>query len=228
MRRAATLLLIPLFFLTRSALTESQLSPEQAIQMMRAQAEQRAQEEDFQQPKKPQLPKNRAVKGSLTAPITIVEYSDFQCPYCSKGAANIEALRQKYGKKIVVMFKHLPLPFHPHAMPAAQYYEAIAIQSTEKAHRFHDAIFQNQREFTAKGVDYLESTAKGLGVKMEKLKKDLSSDEVKKRIDSDISEAKTFGFSGTPGYVVAGVRLFGAYPVEAFSEIIDRRLAQKK
>lgn len=228
MRVIVVLFLLSFFSTFASAENQGQLSPEQAIQMMRAQAEVKAREEDFNSPKKPAMPKDRIVKGSRSAPIQLVEYSDFQCPYCSRGADNVETLRKKYGKKLVVMFKHLPLNFHQYAMPAAKFYEAIALQSADKAHQFHDKVFKEQPSLTAKGLAFLEETAKDLKVNMEKLKKDAESDVVKKRIEADMAEAKDLGFSGTPGYVVAGVRFFGAYPPEELSQVIDRRLAQKK
>jgi len=202
-------------------------SPDEAVRMMQVQAEMRRMEEDFKNPVKVTIEKGRATLGDKNAPITIFEFSDFQCPFCQRGYETVEALRQKYGKKVLFMFRHLPLSFHPLAMPAAKYYEAINMQAGAKAYKFHDTVFKNQSQFVSEGEKYLEATAKKLGVNMTKLKKDLESETVKNRIASDMAEAQKLGLSGTPGFVAAGVRVAGAYPPEHFIQIIDRRLAEK-
>ena len=202
-------------------------SPDEAVRMMQIQAEMRRMEEDFKTPVKVTIEKGRATLGNASAPIHIIEFSDFQCPFCQRGFDTVEALRQKYGKKVFFMFRHLPLSFHPLAMPAAKYFEAINLQGGAKAYKFHDTVFKNQSQFVAEGEKFLEATAKKLGVNMTKLKKDLESDTVKKRIESDQAEAQKLGLSGTPGFVAAGVRVAGAYPPEHFIQIIDRRLAEK-
>lgn len=225
----AFILVAVILIASPSANAESKAqNPEDMIRMYQAQKEAQRIDEDFALPKTVETAKNRASLGDRKAPITIVEYSDFQCPYCKNGAENVETIRKKYGKKIFFVFKHLPLNFHALAMPAAKYFEAIAIQNGKKAYEFHDALFKNQNEFVAGGEKWMEERAKKLGVNMTKLKQDLASEEVKKRIDGDMAQARDLGFSGTPGYLVAGVRLAGAYPVEQFTAIIDRRLEDAK
>jgi protein-disulfide isomerase len=200
----------------------------ETIQRLRMQAEQERMEKEFAQPKEPVIEKDRAVIGTKSAPITIVAYSDFQCPYCKNGFNTIETVRKKYGSKIRFMFKHFPLSMHPMAMPAAKRFEAIALQSSQKAYRFHDAVFKNQDGLTTGGEKFLDGLAKKIGANVEKMKKDLDSDTVKKHIDSDMAEAQKFGISGTPGFIVAGIGLYGAYPPEAFYAVIDRRLKGQK
>ena len=95
----------------------------------------------------PVIEDSRVIVGAKNAPITIVEYSDFECPYCSRGFATVKQLLSEYKGQIRFVFKHLPLDFHPLAKPAALYYEAIALQSHEKAIKFHDKIFENQNVF---------------------------------------------------------------------------------
>ncbi len=199
----------------------------QFLQMMQQKAEADQRESEFKNPKKPKVSADRAVLGSLSAPIIIVAYSDFQCPYCSRGASTIEEVRKKYGKKVAFIFKHLPLPFHSMAQPAAEYFEAIAIQEPAKAYKFHDEVFKNQQELQSGGEKLLADIAKKVGADMERLKKDLKSPKVQKRIEEDKAEAKAFDISGTPGFIVAGVSLKGAYPVQSFEEIIERRLKGK-
>lgn len=191
------------------------------------QAEQERMEEEFKNPKTPEIGKNRAIFGADDAKVTIVEYSDFQCPYCARGFQTVEQVLEEYGDKVRVVYKHLPLDFHPMAMPAAKYFEAIALQDEAKAKKFHDLIFQNQGELKGDGEKFLQQTAKKVGADMAKLKKDLDSKEVTSRIESDMAEAKKFGFSGTPGFLINGVSVRGAYPFPEFKKIIDRHLGEK-
>lgn len=192
------------------------------------QAEEKRMEEEFKSPKQAKIDESRVFFGPKSAPITIVEYSDFECPYCSKGYENLREVRKMYGDKVRVVYKHLPLDFHPLAMPAAKYYEALALQLPDKVEKFHDEIFENQRTFKEKREDFLKDTAKKLGANMTKLLKDLESETVKARIAADMEEAKAFGFSGTPGFLINGVSLKGAYPPPFFQKIIDRHLGTSK
>lgn len=189
-----------------------------------AKAEEDRMEEEFSNPKTPEVSEDRAIFGPKSASVTIVEYSDFQCPYCSRGYETIKEVMEAYGDKVRVIYKHLPLDFHDQAMPAAKYYEAIALQDTSKAKKFHDMIFENQQKLGSGKEKFLEETAKKVGANMSKLKKDLDSKEVSSRIESDMAEAKKFGFSGTPGFLVNGVSVRGAYPFPEFKKIIDRHL----
>lgn len=184
-------------------------------------------DEEFKNPKKPEINEERAMVGSKDAPIVLVEYSDFQCPYCSRGYQTVMEVKKKYGDKIRFHFKHLPLDFHPLAMPAAEWFEAIALQSPEKAYKFHDKIFENQDKLNSGKEKFLESAAKEAGADVAKAKKDLKSEKVQARIKADMEEARKFEFSGTPGFLINGISLKGAYPTPEFEKIIDRMLAGK-
>ena len=181
--------------------------------------EKRQFDEAFKNPLKPSVTKNTRVRGSKSAKFTLVEYSDFQCPYCKRGYQNVETLRKKYGSSLRLVYKHLPLNFHPEAMPAAKHMEAIGLQSEEKAWKFHDTLFENQDKL---GQELYKKTAQELGVDMDRLAKDLESEEVSHRVEADMEEAKRFGFTGTPGYLLNGIPVRGAYPVEHFDAIIAR------
>jgi protein-disulfide isomerase len=183
-------------------------------------------EEEFANPKVPVIDEKRVIFGNMKAPITIVEYSDFECPYCTRGYNTIKQVMQEYGDKVRVIYKHLPLDFHPLAEPAAKYYEAISLQDHAKAQKFHDMIFDNQGELKSDKEKFLDKAATKVGANLAKLKKDLDSDVVKQRIASDIEEARKFEFSGTPGFLINGVSLKGAYPFPEFKKIIDRHLAK--
>lgn len=188
--------------------------------------ESKKREDEFANPLKPKIDESRVIFGKKDAKVTIVEYSDFECPYCSKGYQTVKQVLAEYPNDVRIIFKHLPLDFHPQAMPSARYFEAVARQSPEKAEKFHDAIFENQGELRAKGEDFLKKTAKGLGIDMAKLAKDLKDESLMKRINEDMDEAKEFKFSGTPGFLINGVSLRGAYPYPEFKSIIDRHLGK--
>lgn len=184
----------------------------------------KAREEEFKNPKKPEIQNWRAVLGE--GPITIVEYSDFQCPFCKRGASTVKQVMDEYKGKVKFVFKHLPLDFHPAAMPAAQIFEAINMQDSGKAYKFHDIVFEQQDKLKGpdNGVKWMLEEAKKLGVDVAKVKKDMESEEVAKRIEADMEEAAKFGFQGTPGYLINGVSLRGAYPLAEFKKIIDQHL----
>lgn len=181
-------------------------------------------EEEFKNPKKPVIEDDRAIFGSKEAPITIVEYSDFQCPYCGRGYNTVKEVEKMYGDKVRIIFKHLPLDFHPMAMPAAKYFEAIALQDHAKASKFHDEVFSNQTQLNQEGEKFLKAVTKKVGANLAKVEKDMASEGVMNKIKADMDEAKKFEFSGTPGFLINGVSLRGAYPAPEFKKIIDREL----
>lgn len=201
----------------------------QKVSAEKAQEEEKKQkDEEFANPLKPEISETRVVFGNKSAPITIVEFSDFQCPYCSRGYQTIQQVRKEYGDKVRIVFKHLPLDFHPLAMPAAKYFEALALQGHDKAEKFHDMVFENQNMLKDKGEKYFSEIAKKLGADMKKLDVALKDEKIQKQIEADMEEAKKFNMSGTPGFIINGVSLRGAYPFPAFKEIIDRHLASTK
>ena len=177
-------------------------------------------EESFNNPLVAEIRSDESFRGDKNAPITLIEYSDFECPFCSRGFNTVMELMEKYKGKIRFAYKHLPLSFHPQAMPASQYYEAIRLQSPEKAWQFHDAIYKNQRALQ-NGEKFLKEEAKKLNVDMAKLAKDVKSEVVQKRIDADMAEAAKFGFQGTPGFLLNGVPVKGAYPTQHFDDLIS-------
>lgn len=192
------------------------------------QDETKQREAEFANPATPVIEDGRVIFGAKDAPITIVEYSDFECPYCTRGHQTIKQVMEEYKGKVRIVFKHLPLDFHPKAMPAARYFEAVGMQGHDKAEKFHDLIFENQSSLREKGEAFLKEAAKKAGADMAKVAKDLNSDAITKRITADMEEAKKYNFSGTPGFLINGVSLRGAYPFPAFKEIIDKHLSTTK
>lgn len=177
-------------------------------------------EEQFKNPVKVEIGSS-PVRGSADAPVTIVEFSDFQCPYCSRGKSVMEEVLKSYPGKVKVVFKNLPLPFHPEAEPAA--IAALAAGKQGKFWEMHDLLFDNQAELSS--AKYLEFAGK-LGLDLNKFKDDLDSAEVKKLVKDDAELASSLGVRGTPGFFVNGVQVKGARPAAYFNTIIDRWLAK--
>jgi protein-disulfide isomerase len=193
-----------------------------------AEEETKTREEEFKNPKQPVITENRTFQGPKDAPVTIVEYSDFQCPFCRRGHQTIEDILKAYPGKVRVLFKDFPIErIHPMALPGSKWYEAIGLQDREKANNFKKMVFERQDELGQKGEKFLEEVAKKVGANVPKAKKDMDGDEVKKILADDHAEAEKFGFSGTPGFLINGISLKGAYPIEEFKTIIDRQLAKK-
>lgn len=182
-------------------------------------AAQKEVEDAIKNPLKPEIGAKTRIRGNKDAKITLIEYSDFQCPYCARGFRTVEELRKRHGKDLRFIYKHMPLSFHPEAMPAARWLEAVALQSPEKSWAFHDKLFENQDKL---GEAYYKQVVKELGLDVEKAEKDSKSDAVAQKIEADINEAKKFGMSGTPGFLVNGVPVRGAYPLEHFEDIIAK------
>lgn len=186
----------------------------------REEEEKKALEDSFNNPLQAELRADESFRGNKDAPITLIEYSDFECPFCSRGFNTVQELLKKYEGKIRFVYKHLPLSFHPQAMPASQYYEAIRLQNPEKAWQFHDKIYGDQRKLQ-NGEAFLKATAKELKVDMARLEKDIKSEAVQARIDADMAEAAKFGFQGTPGFLLNGIPVKGAYPTSHFENLIQ-------
>jgi protein-disulfide isomerase len=184
-------------------------------------------EESFDKPLVADIRADESIRGPKDAILTLVEYSDFECPFCSRGYDTAMALMKKYEGKIRFIYKHLPLSFHEQAMVTAQYYEAVRMQDPKKAFAFHDEIFKNQRKLK-NGVAFLDATVKQVGADLAKVKKDMNSAAAKTRIDEDMKEAAKFGMQGTPGFILNGVPVRGAYPPEYFDGIVDQLVKKGK
>ena len=155
------------------------------------------------------------VYGKGDAPIMIVVFSDFQCPFSKRGADTLHALIAKYGNKVTFVYKNLPLPFHPEAMPSAK--AALAAGKQGKFYEFHDKLFEHQDTL---GEDLYVQIAKELGLNMGKFNTDRNSKEIEDQIKADANQANSVGFNGTPGFALNGVKILGAYPIDHFEKII--------
>jgi len=185
-------------------------------------------EEQFRNPKKPEIDTKRPIRGKMQAPITIVAYSDFQCPFCSRGEQSIDEVRKKYPNQVKYLFKHFPLKFHAMAMPAAKAYEAIALQSKDKALKYQEELFHNQAALNQEKEAYLEKAAAKVGADVARMKKDMESDRVSKQIEKDMEEGRQMGVRGTPAFLVNGVFVSGARPPKDFEDLVERWLKDGK
>lgn len=156
------------------------------------------------------------IKGKKNAKYQVIAFSDFQCPFCKRGDDTIKALEKKYGKDISYVFKHFPLSFHQKARPASKATWAAGKQG--KFYEFHDELFENQSKL---GEELYVQIAKDLGLNIDKFNKDRNSDEAEKAINEDMEAGKAIGIRGTPGFVLNGVKILGAYPVEHFEKVIS-------
>jgi protein-disulfide isomerase len=160
--------------------------------------------------------------GAKNAKLAVVEFSDFQCPFCSRVTPTMEQIVKEYGDQVEVVFKHLPLAMHSKA-PAA-HAAAEAAHRQGKFWEMHDLIFANQRELTQQKF---EEYAQQLGLDMDRFRKDSASPAVKKKVDTDAAEAARLGVTGTPGFFVNGRFLSGAKPFASFKQVIDEELKKK-
>ena len=159
--------------------------------------------------------------GPAGAAVTLVEFSDFQCPFCSRVTGTLDQIEKAYGDKVRIVFKHLPLRMHSRAPLAHAASEAANRQG--KFWPMHDRIFANQRELSeAKYLEY----AQEIGLDVGRFKKDMASTSVKARVDADAAEAAALGVTGTPGFFVNGYFLSGAKPFSEFKRVIDAQLGK--
>lgn len=176
------------------------------------------QEQQILNPLKPALSDARRLQGTAKGKITIVEYADFQCPACAMSYPVIKQVMKENAGNVQLYFKHMPLSFHKMAEPAAYYFEAIFKQDRNKALKFYDLLFENQREL--KSIDFIRQMAKKSGADMGKVAKDITSPDVQKIVKDDMSEFEKLGFTGTPVILVNGVALHGAQPKEEIDKVI--------
>lgn len=165
------------------------------------------------------------IYGKPGAPITVIEFSDFQCPFCSKAADTVVELKKKYGSKIRLAFRHFPLPMHQEARPAAEASLCMNDQSADKFWKFHDVAFKNQGKLDKAS---LEKYAKDAGADMTKYGECITSKKFADAVQKDIEYGEKIGVRSTPTFFVNGQLVSGAVPIETFSEIIEEELAEKK
>jgi protein-disulfide isomerase len=166
--------------------------------------------------------------GPANALVTIVEFSDFQCPFCSRVEPTLKAVHDKYGDKVRLVWKNEPLPFHPAAEPAAE--AALEVRAEKGDKGFwdaHDKFFASQKDLTSgstPNIDAIVRIAAETGASADKIRKAISDHTHKKDIDADQDIAEDFQANGTPHFFINGRRLVGAQPEEKFDAVIDEEI----
>lgn len=158
-------------------------------------------------------------RGRADAPVTIVIFSDFECPFCNKVLPTLDALDKKFPNKIRFVFKNNPLPFHEHADLAAR--AALAAHRQGKFWEMHNEMFENQDSLDRPG---LLSLATKIGLDTEALERDLKDPKIAAEIEADRAQASRIGVQGTPSFFVNGRILVGAQPLPAFEKAVKRAL----
>jgi protein-disulfide isomerase len=159
--------------------------------------------------------------GPKDAPVTVVEFGDFQCPFCKRAEGTLKAMREKYGDKVRLVFMDFPLSFHNHAMQAAN--AARCAQEQNKFWPYHDALFADQSKLAPAD---LKATAKKLGLNTKEFDACFDKGKYNAAISKDVAEGRKLEVSGTPTFFIDGRQLVGAQPLPKFEEIIDEDLAQ--
>jgi protein-disulfide isomerase len=160
--------------------------------------------------------------GSKDAKVKIVEFSDFQCPFCSRAASTVMEIKKKYGNKIQLAFKQYPLPMHSQARPAAEASLCVNEQGTDKFWKYHDLLFANSEHLDN---DNLKKLAKSAGVKEDQFTKCLTDKKFSKAVQDDMDYGNKLGVRSTPTFFINGRLISGAQPYESFKEVIDEELS---
>lgn len=160
--------------------------------------------------------------GPETAAVTIVEFSDFQCPYCSRAAETTKRIKEKYGNQVRFVFRQFPLSFHKQAHLAAE--ASLAAHAQGKFWEFHDKLFSDQKALERPG---LEASAKAVGLNLATFKKALDSNEYGKAVEEDMKLGEAVNVNGTPTLFLNGKRIDDPSNFDFLSKAIDEALGKK-
>ncbi len=164
------------------------------------------------------------VRGSENAPVTIVKFEDFQCPFCKTVQPTFNDLLKRYDGKVRIVHKDLPLDaIHPQARLAAEAARCAGDQG--KFWDYHDKLYVSSPKL---GVEEVKAVAKEVGLDVGRFDQCLSSGKLRAAVQKDYAEAAQLGLSGTPAFFINGREISGAQPLEAFAAIIDEELGRPK
>jgi protein-disulfide isomerase len=166
---------------------------------------------------------NSPSKGSASAPVELIEFSDFQCPYCLRANPTVTQVLNTYGDRVHFVYRHYPLPGHPNARPAAEAATCAAEQG--KFWQYHDRLFADPSKLS--DAD-LKKSAADLGLDAAKFDACVDSHKFKATVDADIAAGQDAGVDGTPAFFINGRMLSGAQPFDQFKKLIDEELESKK
>lgn len=168
------------------------------------------------------ITKANHVRGDFNAPITLVEFSDFECPYCERHYPTLNKVLSEYKGKVRLVYKHFPLSFHPNGQKAAEASECADEQG--KFWAYHDKLFENQP--AGYSLDKFKQWSKDLGLNSKKFNDCLDSGKYAQKVKDDSQEGVAKGVQGTPATFVNGQLVSGAVPYESLKQIIDGLLSQ--
>jgi len=166
---------------------------------------------------------NAPTLGNKDAKVTIVEYSDFQCPYCAKAEETVKELQKNYADKIKIVYKQYPLGFHKDAFKAAEASLCAHEQSNDSFWKLHDYMLANPRKLSTTN---LKNISQDFGINKAQFSQCLDSGKYTDRVNQDIAEGNRFGVQATPMFFVNGIVVRGAQPYQVFAKIIDEELAE--
>jgi len=172
--------------------------------------------------------KGRPAKGPADAKVTIVEYSDFQCPFCSRGYETLEKqVLKEYGTKVRFVYKHFPLNFHPWAQPGAVAVECAAEQDPAAYWELYTYYFEHQKEINPQNIkDKSKEVLGKTKVDIAKWEACYDGNKTLARVQADMAEGQSVGVSGTPAFIINGRLVSGAQPFQSFKAVIDDELAR--
>lgn len=169
--------------------------------------------------------------GDKNAKVVMVDFSDFECPFCKQYFDETYAqIKKDYidTGKVVYYYRHFPLDFHPAARPSALASECANEQS--KFWEFHDLVFKEQDKISGKDAAAISEALKGfastLNLNTSQFNNCLDSEKYKENVDKDYAEGQTAGVNGTPGFFINGITVVGAQPYSSFKTILDQELAK--
>ncbi|MEM9189009.1 MAG: thioredoxin domain-containing protein [Myxococcota bacterium] len=169
---------------------------------------------------------NSPVRGPANALVTIVVFSDFECPFCARLTPTLEQIENQYGQDVRLVFKHNPLPFHRQAMGAAE--AAMEVRAQRGDQRFwemHDRLFRNQDKLEPA---QLEQMAQRLGANLTRYRRAIQNQTHRPAIEADQALARGIGATGTPSTFINGRNLRGAQPLQSFTAVIDEELRKAR
>lgn len=168
---------------------------------------------------------NEPSRGPEDAKLTIVEFSDFECPFCKRAQSTTKQIQEKYGNKVRWVFKDFPLDFHQNAMGAHLAANCVYRQDPSAYWSFFDDVFQNAPASLKRGA--LNNHAKKTGINMGDFQSCMDDPAMKQEIQKDIQEGQSHGVNGTPAFFINGRMIEGAVPYADFEKVIEEELSKK-
>ena len=159
--------------------------------------------------------------GKKDSKVVVVEFSDFQCPYCSRAATTVHDIKQKYADKVLFVFRQYPLSFHENAHASAE--ASLAAHAQGKFWELHDKMFENQRKLDRAALD---GYAKDVGLNVAEFKKALDDKKYKDAVDAELKLGEEVAVDGTPTMFINGKRVANPTSTEEVSKAIDEALAK--